>query len=195
MVREIKNTLEAQQKIAMETASASAAAVAPIATPTTKQELAAIEKEIDRVVEHRDAPQKAAAPTVVEEVEQVVEESPTQGNDVPTTVEPAAVPAAVTEASVEPIPESSIPEAEKLAPEEEALTPEEQIAVAQEAVTSFRPYGRMETWQEKASYIANDIMSERVISMRRIDYTTAILQGAAAGAVITATLIAMFRPN
>lgn len=193
MVREIKNTLEAQQKIAMETASASAAAVAPIAAPTTTNpELAAIEKEVDHVVGHSDAPAKVAASAVVEEV---VEESPTQGNDVQTTVEPAVLPEVVTEASVEPMPDSSIPEAEKLAPEEEALTPEEQVAVVQEAVTSFRPYSRMETWQEKATYIANDIMSERVISMRRIDYTTAILQGAAAGAVIAATLIAMFRPN
>jgi sensitive to high expression protein 9, mitochondrial len=31
--------------------------------------------------------------------------------------------------------------------------------------------------------------------MRRIDYTTAILQGAAAGAVITAAIIGMLRPT
>lgn len=68
--------------------------------------------------------------------------------------------------------------------------------MAQESVPSHhRPYSKLETWQEKAHYIANDLLSERIISMRRIDYTTAVLQGAAAGAVITATLIAMLRPN
>jgi sensitive to high expression protein 9 len=48
-------------------------------------------------------------------------------------------------------------------------------------------------WQNKMSALAQDIISERIISMRRVDYTTAILQGAAAGAVITTSIIAMLR--
>lgn len=52
-----------------------------------------------------------------------------------------------------------------------------------------------ETWQGKVAATAYDVISDRVISMRRIEYTTAILQGAAAGAVITAALIGMFRPT
>lgn len=47
----------------------------------------------------------------------------------------------------------------------------------------------------KTIAIAQDVVSDRVISIRRIDYTTAVLQGAAAGAVITAALIAMWRPT
>jgi sensitive to high expression protein 9, mitochondrial len=51
------------------------------------------------------------------------------------------------------------------------------------------------TWKQKVTFIAQDIISDRLISMRRIDYTTAILQGAAAGAVITAAIIGMLRPT
>jgi sensitive to high expression protein 9 len=60
-----------------------------------------------------------------------------------------------------------------------------------EAEIQDKPRTTFETWQEKAKYIAQDIISERTISMRRVDYTAAILQGAAAGAVITAAIVAM----
>ncbi|EOA86892.1 uncharacterized protein SETTUDRAFT_135288 [Exserohilum turcica Et28A] len=190
MVREIKNALEAQQKIATETAAASATAVATI---PASQGLAAMDREIDRALEQIEVPATNASPA---EVEEIVEESPTQGTQMPALAEPESVPEEVAEAIADPIPGSTIPEAANLTPEEAALTPEEQIVVAQESVPSHhRPYSKLETWQEKAHYIANDLLSERIISMRRIDYTTAVLQGAAAGAVITATLIAMLRPN
>jgi sensitive to high expression protein 9 len=188
MVKEIKNALEAQQKIASEAASAAAAAVTPA---LSSQGLAAMEREVDRVVEQTHASARAATPVV----EEVIEESPTEADDVPAPAETEVVPEAIPEALVERVPDSAMPEATKLTPEEEALTPEEKVTVAQEAAPSFHPYSKLETWQEKANYIANDLLSERIISMRRIDYTTAVLQGAAAGAVITATLIAMLRPN
>ena len=50
MVREIKNALETQQKIASEAASAAAAAAAVTPAPSS-QVYAPMEKEIDRVVE------------------------------------------------------------------------------------------------------------------------------------------------
>ncbi|EMD69552.1 hypothetical protein COCSADRAFT_78586 [Bipolaris sorokiniana ND90Pr] len=185
MVKEIKNALEAQQKIASEAASAAAAAAA---TPAlSSQGLAAMEREAERVVEHAHAPTTATVPVAPAVVEEVVEE-PIE--ELPAAAEPEVVPDVVAETLVEPVPGVT-----EFSPEEETLTPEEKVTVAREAAPSYHPYSKLETWQEKAHYIANDLLSERVISMRRIDYTTAVLQGAAAGAVITATLIAMLRPN
>ncbi|XP_014562553.1 hypothetical protein COCVIDRAFT_21579 [Bipolaris victoriae FI3] len=181
MVKEIKNALEAQQKIASEAASAAAAAAV---TPTlSSQGPAAMEREVERVVEQAYTPTMPAESAAVEEVEEVIEE-------LPAVAEPEVVPDVVAETLVEPVPGVT-----EFSPEEETLTPEEKVTVAREAAPSYHPYSKLETWQEKAQYIANDLLSERVISMRRIDYTTAVLQGAAAGAVITATLIAMLRPN
>jgi sensitive to high expression protein 9 len=186
MVREIKNTLEAHQKLAMDAATPSYAAAAVAPAPTT-QGLAAIEEEIDRVVDRTDTPAKAATPVVPDEV---IEESPTAGTNPVSLVEPKVIPEVMPEAT------STVPEVEPLTPEEEALTPKERIAVAKESAPSHTPpSSKLENWQQKASYIAHDIVSDRVISMRRIDYTSAILQGAAAGAVITASIIAMLRPN
>jgi sensitive to high expression protein 9 len=185
MVREIKNTLEAQQKIAMDAVRPSIAAAAAPASAT--QGLTAIEEEIDRVVDRTDASTKATTSVVPE---RIIEESPTAGTNPILPVEPVPEPAA------DPLPTSTEPKVETLTPEEEALTPEERIAVAEEsAPIHTTPASKLENWQQKASYIAHDMVSDRVISMRRIDYTSAILQGAAAGAVITASIIAMLRPN
>ncbi|CAI9627945.1 mitochondrion biogenesis protein [Alternaria burnsii] len=184
MVREIKKALEAQHQIAMDAAASSAAATALVPMSAT-QGLTAIEQDIDRVVDRTDAPVKA--PLVV--AEEVVEESPTAGTTIVSSVEPELVPEVVQESAV-------TVEAEALVPEEETLTPEERVTIAEEISSSHTtPPSKLESWQQKASFIAHDIVSDRVISMRRIDYTSAILQGAAAGAVITASIIAMLRPN
>ncbi|CAN9361112.1 unnamed protein product [Alternaria alternata] len=184
MVREIKKALEAQHQIAMDAAASSAAATALVPASAT-QGLTAIEEEIDRVVDRTDAPAKA--PLVV--AEEVVEESPTAGTNIVSSVEPELVPEVVQESAV-------TVEAEALTPEEETLTPEERVTIAEEISSSHTtPPSKLECWQQKASFIAHDVVSDRVISMRRIDYTSAILQGAAAGAVITASIIAMLRPN
>ncbi|KAI4622901.1 uncharacterized protein J4E87_005994 [Alternaria ethzedia] len=191
MVREIKNTLEAHQKLAMDAAAPSVGAAA-VAPASASRGLTAIEEEIDRVVDHTDAPAKASAPVVSE----VIEESPTAGTNIGSPVEAGLIPEVVPEAAVDPLPATVVPEAETLTPEEEALPPEERIAVAEESAPSHAaPRSKLESLQQKASFIAHDIVSDRVISMRRIDYTSAILQGAAAGAVITASIIAMLRPN
>ncbi|EFQ86898.1 hypothetical protein CFE70_008165 [Pyrenophora teres f. teres 0-1] len=181
MVREIKTVLETQQKVAMDAASVTApvTALAPASVP------------IDTVIEQ--APPTPATPPAI--VEEVMEESPTAGTLVTDPVEPEIIPEPIIEALVGPTPDSATSEPEPLTQEEATMTPEERIAVKKEAAPSREPYRQFETWQEKATFIAQDIVSERVISMRRIDYTTAILQGAAAGAVIAATIISILRPN
>ncbi|CAG5162770.1 uncharacterized protein ALTATR162_LOCUS6280 [Alternaria atra] len=186
MVREIKKALEAQHQIAMDAATSSAAAAAAVAPASTTQGLTAIEEEIDRVVDRADASANKTTPVVPEEV---IEESPTAGTNIVSPVEPEIIPEVIAEPAV-------TPEAETLTPEEKTLTPEERVIIAEEASPSHTtPPSKLESWQQKASFIAHDIVSDRLISMRRIDYTSAILQGAAAGAVITASIIAVLRPN
>ena len=125
MVREIKKALEAQHQIAMDAAASSAAATALVPVSAT-QGLTAIEEDIDRVVDRTDAPAKA--PLVV--ADEVVEESPTAGTNIVSSVEPELVPEVVQESAV-------TVEAEALTPEEETLTPEERVTIAEE-IASFQ---------------------------------------------------------
>jgi len=180
MVREIKTVLETQQKVAMDAAS--------VAAPVTA--VAPASADIDAVTEQ--ASKRASTPVVVEET---VEQSPTTRTLATDPVEPELVPEPVAEIFAGPTPDSITPVPESLTQEEADMTPEERIAIEKEAAPSREPHREFETWQEKARFIAQDIVSERVISMRRIEYTTAIIQGAAAGAVIAATIISILRPN
>lgn len=178
MVREIKATLEAQN---LARHAAPAGLVPAMVASTTQQDLAAIEEEIDMV---NDAAE--------DDVEAAI-----------TTLE--AIPSVA--ASAESI--SSVVGSERAEPLESAVDPTIGVASptpdfqALPQVDSPFGYNKQtkglpisaETWQGKVSAIAQDVISDRIISMRRIEYTTAILQGATAGAVITAALIGMFRPN
>jgi sensitive to high expression protein 9 len=204
MVREIKNALEAH-KVAMDAAPVPAPAVAPPATvaasapaavasiapavpaaPTaTAKGVAAIEEEIDMVIEPTIQPSSPSPSPSATHAS--IEESPTAGTEespiapelsTPTiAADPADNPAVVsTDASTTIVPDPIITEeVESEAPPHDMRT-------------------RFEIWQWKATSIAQDIVSDRSISMRRVDYTTAMLQAAAAGAVIAAALIAMMRP-
>jgi sensitive to high expression protein 9 len=207
MVREIKNALEAH-KVAMDAAPVPAPAVAPPATvaasapaavasiapavpaaptaPTaTAKGVAAIEEEIDRVIEPTIQPSSPSPSSSTTHAS--IEESPTAGTEespiapelsTPTiAADPADNPAVVsTDASTTIVPDPIITEeVESEAPPHDMRT-------------------RFEIWQWKATSIAQDIVSDRSISMRRVDYTTAMLQAAAAGAVIAAAVIAMMRP-
>ncbi|KAG9194705.1 hypothetical protein G6011_04740 [Alternaria panax] len=184
MVREIKKALEAQHQIAMDAATSSAAAAAVVPASAT-QGLTALDEEIDRFVGGTDAPTKVS-PVVPGEI---TEESRTARTNVASPVEPELVPEIASEYA-------ATVEAEAFTPDEEHLTPEERVLIAEETSPSHTtPPSKLESWQQRASFIAHDVVSHRVISMRRIDYTSAILQGAAAGAVITASIIAMLRPN
>jgi sensitive to high expression protein 9 len=215
MVREIKNALDAQLA-AMEVPSASTpvealAATAPTPVESTtpapveaaapapaQQNLAVIEEEIDRTLEHAQAVVEPEVPAEIEEEkeeeEELIEESPTAGTGHVPPMEPEFVPVAMPgtmpestplEATSEPTP--STPDAAPAIPQRETYAFTEEIP-ADEDIRA-----KLERWQQKASVIAQDVVSERVVSMRRIDYTTAILQGAAAGAVITAAIIELLR--
>jgi sensitive to high expression protein 9 len=191
MVREIKDTLEAQQKVAME--AAAAPALVAVGAPTvTHQNLAAAEEVIDRAIEPTEVFVEAAAPAVVEEV---VKESPSAGTVEPAPIEPEVVPIAMPQSAFDPQSEPTVSAAVPVMAEEAEVEPQESTNVPEEVTPSQDMYSKLETWQEKATFIAQDIVSDRVISMPRIDYTTAILQGAAAGAVITAAIISMLRSN
>lgn len=189
MVREIKNALDAH-KTAIEAAPVLAAASAP---SPGKDELTAIEEAIDDMVEE-NAPARSptsAPPTI----ESPIRESPAAGRVEAVIVEPSAVPDTISKDIVEPSPDPAIPSATPLIPDEAGVSPQTSIDIAEQVTTSDGEPAKLRTWREKTTAVAQDIISERIISIRRIDYTTAILQGAAAGAVITAAIIAMLRSN
>lgn len=165
MVREIKSALEAQRAIAPTTLAAAVPGV-------VSNELAAIEEEIDRVAEAMNLTSES------ESTSEDMDQSPAAdlifvpiGLPTPDVVLPSATPVTVDEAVVSSRP--SIDIAEKYSTRDD----------------------KVGGWSSRVTSIAQDIVSERVISMRRIDYTTAVLQGAAAGAVITGAIIAMLRPH
>jgi len=169
MVREIKGALEAQKAAIPTTLAATAPGL-------VSNELAAIEEEIDRVAEEPDSP--AVAQTSTDE-----EQSP--------AVDSVPVPIGLPGSLTDPTPDIAVPGAAPLTSDEAVKSPQETIDIAEEVRASDAP----RAWSDKVTHIAQDIVSDRVISMRRIDYTTAILQGAAAGAVITGAIIAMMRPH
>jgi sensitive to high expression protein 9 len=191
MVKEIKGALEAQQKIATD-AAAAPALVAAGASASPQQNLAVVEEDIHKSIEPTEAPVETAAPAVVEEV---VEEPPTAGTVEETPMEPEIVPIAMPQSTVDTIPDPAIPGAVPLMAEGAEFSPQESINIPEEVTSSQDTYSKLKTWQEKAEFIAQDLVSHRVMEMRRIDYTTAILQGAAAGAVITAAIIGLLRQN
>lgn len=169
MVREIKTALEAQ-KASVEVAPTLAAV--PKATET-------IEAEIDKVVEPAGTPLESIPSSetlnVITEKDTVQEPVLAHAGDV----------------IADNTTDSATPGAAPLT--SDRVDPQKDINIEKELATSSEP--KFQSWQEKLSFIAQDIISERIISMRRIDYTTAVLQGAAAGAVITAAIIAMLRPK
>lgn len=172
MVREIKSALEAQN---LARHAAPAGLVPVVAASTTQQDLAAIEEEIDRAND--------AAENIVEESattpKTIIDELSTTGSG----------PAAPLESAVDPAVGVASPTPDFESPPRTNSQPYLNNEPTKEFSLSA------ETWKGKVSAIAYDIISDRIISMRRIEYTTAILQGAAAGAVITAALIGIFRPN
>jgi sensitive to high expression protein 9 len=213
MVREIKNTLEAQ-KTAVEATPATvlataAAAAAPAFEVSATQTVAPAQKTteqdlpVEQVVEPATTPVQNTSPVVVEpNVEPNVDESPTAGTEEPPQISEEPLPETRTllEEIVEPAIDSAVLGAAPLTPRDSEASPQETINIEQEVreplSTSEKIWVKLGLWQTKAAVIAEDIVSERPISMRRVDFTTAILQGAAAGAVIAAAAIAMLlKPN
>jgi sensitive to high expression protein 9 len=159
-------------KSALEAQRATAPTTLAAALPgIVSHDLAAIEEEIDRVAEAMNLTSEP------ESISEDMEQSPA-ADSIP-------VPIGL------PTPDVAVPNAPLIVDEAVAPSPPS-IDIAEKYSTRDDKIGG---WSSRVTSIAQDIVSERVISMRRIDYTTAILQGAAAGAVITGAIIAMLRPQ
>jgi sensitive to high expression protein 9 len=185
MVREIKSALVTQleaQKLA-----APVSLVPAVTASTAQQDLAAIEEEIDMVNDATAQDIEAATPAMLNSaVENTPVAKPTEstflnaGSDntepLVSAVDPTLGVAAPTPALQDP---------------RDVEVPTRRGVHIVEGATDGKPT----TWQGKVSAVAQDIVSDQVISMRRIDYTSAILQGAAAGAIITAAFIGILRPS
>ena len=174
MVREIKNTLEAQQAIYQPAAVVSSLPAVPLAesstAPTTTTPVE---------IEKRPEPIEITPTSPI-----ATEKESTAQPDTAVASDPGSI-SSTSEVTIEPM---------EGRPYTAPISEEQPIAVTietLEAEVQAKPTTTLETWQEKAKYIAKDMISERTISMRRVDYTAAILQGAAAGAVITAAIVAM----
>ncbi|KAF1362802.1 hypothetical protein EJ07DRAFT_58156, partial [Lizonia empirigonia] len=186
MVREIKGALEAQQVAAEATPTPALVTAYVAANPVTEVPAAA----------------QAAPASKILETEALGEKSPTAGTEEPLhiTDEDGTNIANIIEEIVEPAVDPAVPGAAPLMPEGVKASPQETVNIEKEASepmsTSDRIWLKLGLWQSKAAVIAEDIVSDRPISMRRVDFTTAILQGAAAGAVIASAAIAiLLRPN
>lgn len=207
MVREIKGALEAQQTTADAAIAPTLAVPHVIANPVTEPSVGApalpsvLAQPAGReaVVEESVEAAQVAPPA---SVEPSIDESPTAG-----TVDPLGIPddygteiENVIDEVIEPTIDPAVPGAAPLVPDDTETSPQETIDFQREAwesmTTSEKVWTRLGLWQSKAAVVAEDIVSDRPISMRRVDFTTAILQGAAAGAVIAAAAIAMIlRPK
>lgn len=174
MVREIKNALEAQQTIVQP-----AAAVAPLAatTPVIPAEVVKNSAPVENVV---------VSPVAASAIDSVAPLQPDA--TVPSSTEAASATVDITAKLADDRP-LEVSEASIIPAGEEQVAPFNAVIVEEEIRDNVPP--KFETWQERVSWIAKDIFSDRTISVRRVDYTAAILQGAAAGAVITAAIVAM----
>lgn len=190
MVREIKGALEAQ-RVTTDAAPAATTATMLSAAPASKQ-LAVIEEEIDKVFE---SVSEVAEPTSPAATDSAVNEPPIGGEETVPVADFAPIVAELHKSVVSPEPDAAVPGAAPLTSSEAEISPQASIDIAEEVAAPKTPQGTLRQWQSKAAAVAQDIISDRTITMRRIDYTTAILQGAAAGAIITGAIIAMLRPS
>jgi sensitive to high expression protein 9 len=185
MVREIKSALVTQleaQKLA------APASLVPAATVSRAQrDLVAIEEEIDMANDATAQEDEAATLAILNPV---IETSPeaTTADRLPLDTAPD---------NIEPLVSAVDPTLGVAAPTPAFQAPRDVEVPTRRGVhlMEYSTHDKPTTWQGKVTALAQDIVSERVISMRRIDYTSAILQGAAAGAIITAAIIGILRPT
>ncbi|OAG10209.1 uncharacterized protein CC84DRAFT_1213559 [Paraphaeosphaeria sporulosa] len=173
MVREIRAALEAQKPAVVEPLTAAAT---PIVAQGAEE---VVEKLSESVI-------KSPASVDTNDTASPVQQDLNASSEQPAKMTEA--PPVFTTPSPEP---AEVPGVQSTTP---LITDENKIlleSIRIENEVRSRPASTPESWQDKITYIATDIISERTISMRRIDYTVAILQGAAAGAVITAAVVAM----
>jgi sensitive to high expression protein 9 len=187
MVREIKSALEAQLEAQRPALSATNVSFAPaVASNSTQHQLSAIEEEIDRVT---DDAEMMAGEATSDLKDPIVEPNSSAPID-------AILPSQAATASTQ-TPFSVVDPALGVASPSAAIPHRQDTPALQRASPDIPESLRsnIETWQSKISAVAQDVVSDRMVSMRRIEYTSAILQGAAAGAIITASIIGMLRPN
>ncbi|KAF2688221.1 hypothetical protein K458DRAFT_295382 [Lentithecium fluviatile CBS 122367] len=183
MVREVKNALEAHR------ASLEPAVAIPLVPQTPAETsqtqlpppIAIIETEIDKAIELDRTTQ------VEEAAETSTSAAPAQGKPDLIAGESLRPHDATLDTAIEPAAPGAAPLTTEGVVPQEAINISEEVKMATEEVPK--------TWQEKISYVAHDVISDRLISMRRVDFTAAMLQSAAAGAVIAAAAIAMLRPR
>lgn len=208
MVREIKTALEAQKATTEAAQSPSTTAyiagnlaTEPSAASTVVPKQQAAEANVSGVAATEPAatPIQTASPAAAEPS---VDESPTAGTEDPLRItdEDGEQIGNIIEEVKEPAIDPTVPGAAPLTPENAMASPQQTIDIQEQAAeptsTSEKIWAKLGLWQSTAAIIAEDIVSDRPISMRRVDFTTAILQGAAAGAVIAAAAIALLiRPN
>ncbi|KAJ4379713.1 sensitivity to high expression protein she9 [Didymella sp. IMI 355093] len=212
MVREIKSALEAQQATAEAAVAPALAAPYVAANPVTEPSVAtpaATTAPAQKLSEPHAVVEETSelAPTAAPPASPVatgpsIDESPTAETADPLRItdEHGHEIGNVIDELVEPTTDPAVPGAAPLMPENAEVTPQETLDIQKEAweslSTSEKVWAKLGLWQNKAAIVAEDIVSDRPISMRRVDFTTAILQGAAAGAVIAAASIALLlRPN
>lgn len=209
MVREIKGALEAQLVAAEATSTPALATAYVAASPVTEVPAAAQAAPASEISETEALGQKVAEPIskLAETVPPItpgsnIDESPTAGTEQPLhiTDEDGTKIGNVIQEIVEPAVDPAVLGAAPLMLEGGKASAQETVNIEKEASepmsTSDRIWSKLGLWQSKAAVIAEDIVSDRPISMRRVDFTTAILQGAAAGAVIASAAIAiLLRPN
>jgi sensitive to high expression protein 9 len=201
MVKEIKNALEAQKAAIEATPTPTLVAAAPAAAVPTQTVQPSAEAHVvtEKAVEPSNTPAETTSPVVIKPND---DESPTAGTKetVQLTEEAQLLPETTSEDMAELAVDPAVPSAAPLVYEAVEAFPQENIDIETEPKeplsTSEKIWAKLGLWQTKVSVVAEDIISERPISMRRVDFTTAVLQGAAAGAVIAAAAFAMFfSPN
>jgi sensitive to high expression protein 9 len=185
MVREIKSALVTQLEAQKLTAPVFPAAAS--ISSTLQQDLAAIEEEIDMVTDATAQDAQAALPAIMDPV---VEDSPSATLTESAPLDANSYTAEPLVSAVDPKLGVAIPTPALQDPRDVELPTRRGVHIVEDATR-----GKPVTWQGKVTAVAQDIVSDRVISMRRIDYTSAILQGAAAGAIITAAIIGILRPT
>jgi sensitive to high expression protein 9 len=212
MVREIKSALEAQQATSEAALAPALATPYVMANPVTEPSIstpAAIAASTQKATEPEVVAEKAVetAPTAAPAAPPVASEPSTDESPTAGTVDPLRISdehgneiGNAIDEIVEPTIDSAVPGAAPLMSEDAEASPQETIDIQKEAWGSMSTIqkieAKLELWRSKAAIVAEDIVSDRPISMRRVDFTTAILQGAAAGAVIAAASIAiLLRPN
>jgi sensitive to high expression protein 9 len=212
MVREIKSALEAQQATSEAALAPALATPYVMANPVTEPSIstpAAIAASTQKATEPEVVAEKAVetAPTAAPAAPPVASEPSTDESPTAGTVDPLRISdehgneiGNAIDEIVEPTIDSAVPGAAPLMSEDAEASPQETIDIQKEAWGSMSTIQKIEAklglWRSKAAIVAEDIVSDRPISMRRVDFTTAILQGAAAGAVIAAASIAiLLRPN